>query len=291
MSTLLPDPGVYHDVPFEEYAAWQCVNESTLGLGDVSPLNFKSAMENREQKESEAFRDGRAIHTYVLENDKFESQYRVDDEEKVKKRAMEIHRNDSGKPDDKYEPPKRLKSTKAWEKAEQEFDDGRELIPDSLHRSCKAIHENFWSNRRIVDAFPEPKSEVSIVFDLPIGMRCKIRVDLLSESAKTFGDLKSTRNIAWFDCDIDDFKYHRKMAFYFDGLFYALGDYYEPWLMPAEKQAPHQVLAAPLAPEEIVSGRQAYQRIAYSIVQSTASGIWPGVPQPDVWRRPKSRRK
>jgi hypothetical protein len=253
-------------------------------------LNFRTAFEDRESKDSEAFFEGRVIHTYVLERDKFENEYRVDDHEAIKKRAFEIHEEENNK-NGKYKPPKRITATNAWKAAEEEFDDGRPSISPTLAETAKAISDNFWNNDRVKTCFKDPAQEVSIVFDLPTGMRCKARIDIISESEKRFGDLKSTRNIAWFDCDIDDYNYHRKMAFYFDGIQAAFGEPFEPWLIPAEKQKPHQVLAAPLDMSEIGTGRSEYQRIAFSISQSLATGIWPGVPQPDVWRRPKSRRK
>lgn len=63
-------PGIYRDVPFEEYAAWRAINSGVCRWGKVSLKHMKAAFEGRVKSEDTKDRKlGRAIHQRVLEPD------------------------------------------------------------------------------------------------------------------------------------------------------------------------------------------------------------------------------
>lgn len=75
----LPQPGIYHDVPFDVYRAWPAVSQSSLKYGRHTSLyHMRQLLDGKlKSKDSEAKRFGRAIHCGVLEPAKFAATFEV----------------------------------------------------------------------------------------------------------------------------------------------------------------------------------------------------------------------
>jgi len=65
--TPAPEPGIYPDVPFDEYAAWDAVNHSTLKTAEVSLERYKHCRDTGGGVDSAARLEGRVLHAYLLE--------------------------------------------------------------------------------------------------------------------------------------------------------------------------------------------------------------------------------
>lgn len=78
-----PDPGIYEAIPFDEYVAWDCLNGSTLVKGlqrghTVSAKHLHGYLTGElEDPESKDLAFGRAMHTRLLEPDRFEARHPV----------------------------------------------------------------------------------------------------------------------------------------------------------------------------------------------------------------------
>jgi hypothetical protein len=62
-----PEPGVYPDVPFDTYTAWDAANHSTLKKGDRSPAHLLAAFTEPPGSSSPAQRRGQALAARLLE--------------------------------------------------------------------------------------------------------------------------------------------------------------------------------------------------------------------------------
>ena len=71
-----PKPGVYRDVPPDEYHRWEAASNSALGHLMKTPAHMKTYMA-ADYKETDALLLGRAIHAAVLEPERFEEEYGV----------------------------------------------------------------------------------------------------------------------------------------------------------------------------------------------------------------------
>jgi hypothetical protein len=66
-----PEIGYYPGVSFEEYLTWDCLNNSILKWGLKSMSHMKAALDGKLGVKSKATRVGRAIHTRLLEPEKY----------------------------------------------------------------------------------------------------------------------------------------------------------------------------------------------------------------------------
>lgn len=71
-----PEPGVYQDVPFEQYVAWQAVNSGVVKWGAVSMKHMHAAFEGRlKSDDTRSKKLGRAIHSFILEPETFHQRH------------------------------------------------------------------------------------------------------------------------------------------------------------------------------------------------------------------------
>lgn len=62
-----PEPGIYAGVPFGKYCRLDAENQTTLKSILVSPLHYREAKKKNAERDSVALRDGRIVHSMVLE--------------------------------------------------------------------------------------------------------------------------------------------------------------------------------------------------------------------------------
>jgi len=71
-----PEPGIYPDVPYEDYRAWPAVNATALKHGaTLSPKHMRASVEAGEDSRARKF--GRAVHCYFLERERFAERFAV----------------------------------------------------------------------------------------------------------------------------------------------------------------------------------------------------------------------
>lgn len=262
MSTLLraPEPGVYPNIPFAEYLAWDCASASQLKDGARSWAWCRQQRLNPKPA-TPALELGAAIHAAVLEPDKFEAQYRLRPAGDGRTTAVRLAR-------------------------ENLIALGLTLLAEKDWETCRGIQASADANEAVCNFFEQIEAiEVSVVADLtlPNGMvvRCKARPDALGPAARIVGDLKSSRDASphRFGRDIYSLGYYISAALYIDVLA-AAGIPVDSFLFLAcEKEPPYQFATYRLVPAAIERGRTEYQELlaAWAVCHST--GVWPGYPQ------------
>ena len=72
---MIPKPGIYPGVPFDEYLEWEAVNNSLLWtIVKQSPAHAKAKIDCPPEP-TPPFHFGRGLHCLALEPDKFEERY------------------------------------------------------------------------------------------------------------------------------------------------------------------------------------------------------------------------
>jgi exodeoxyribonuclease VIII len=73
-----PDIGIYHDIPFEDYAAWRAINSGVVKWGQISPKHMHAAFNGLlKSDDTRSMKLGRAIHAMLLEPETFAQRFIV----------------------------------------------------------------------------------------------------------------------------------------------------------------------------------------------------------------------
>jgi hypothetical protein len=272
----IPEPGVYENVPFDEYLTWEAISNSSLHAAERSMLHYK---ERPAIEETVAMRFGSFCHVGRLEPSAIYRRYAVMPD------LTAGLLNDAGKP---YDNPK---ATKAYKKRVADFHaahsdktiveqaqfDEMVGIVSALDRDPRA-HEWFTSNGPV---------ELSLVWiDRDTGLLCKGRIDKWDRPQSIVIDLKTCRDCLRFPGQMAERSYHRQGAMYLDGIKALTGVECRFGLVAVENTAPYGVMSALVRPSDIELGRRDYRRALQQIAAARASGIWPGYASPDEWSLP-----
>lgn len=248
---MKPEIGIHYGVPFADYLQWEAVNQSTLKHMLSSPQHYRYAVLESVEV-TEAMLQGTAIHTAVLEPDMFSACY--ERWEKVKGKGEAAFAKDQAA------------STKTLYSSEWN-------VPEI----ASAIRSDPATAALIAEVGNKVSAEVCIVWDEPNGIRCKARLDGLSD--KFVFDLKSIGKVATdHECTSAAFKlgYHFQAAFGLRGL-KALGHSAADWaLVFVEKSAPFAVNTFWIDGDTRDVGASQVGRCLNRLRQCLDSGQWPG---------------
>lgn len=254
-----PRPGIYTGVPYEDYAAWDAANSSTLREFDRSPAH---ALEHilRPQPETPATLFGHALHTGILEPDLLERRFvraiKVDRRTKVGKEAWAAFLIEAA---------------------------GRTPLSAGEWDDCLAMRDAVWSAGPVADLLKDGLKEVCLVWiDAETGLACKARLDHLGH---VFGwsfivDVKSAADGSEgaFSRAVARYGYHEQAAFYLDGAA-ALAPRARRFLhLVAEKERPFCSAFYELDDQALEQGRRNARRHLRAYAACKASGVWPGYP-------------
>jgi hypothetical protein len=257
MMIKAPEPGVYPGVPFTDYLSWDAASNSQLTTLSRSPAHLAESR-RQPREDTPALVMGRAIHTACLEPQLFASQYvrgiEGDGRTKAVKeaRAKLIVEN----------PTKEVLSA-------TDHDDALEIATTLRARPTSGALLSVDGMR-----------EVSIVWDDDAtGLRCKARIDLLSDlDGGTVLDLKSTQDARRdpFERSIYTYGYYRQAAFYLAGC-YALGIAARHFMIVAvEKTRPYLSQAYRITDEAIEVGANEVSALLEVWAECLATGVYPG---------------
>jgi len=282
MDEWKPEPGVYYDIPAEQYHS--CPYESNSHLGPMirrSPLHYLE----QERKESKVFDFGRLAHSMVLEPQTLLDYYAVLPD--FAKQVQDEAAADGAKP---YKVPRGTKRYKELCDGFTTEHEGKQIIsPDDLE-TAKAMRARAVENSLAKDWLEASGSvEVSIVWDDPeTGIRCKGRLDKWMPNRNLIIDYKTTDWPPDFSRAIYQYGYHVQAAFYCDGLRLAADLAMTPafGIIAQEKNPPYTCLAARVHPDDIALGRQQYRTALQRVAECSESGVWPGPENPEWWRLP-----
>lgn len=272
-----PRPGLYYDVPFEDYCDWDAVNNSSLTpMIRRSPAHYKHGLENpREQTVAMAI--GSLCHQAKLEPLLIPQQYVV-----MPDLTDGILTKDGAV-------PKNVKSTSEYKRRVAEF---RELHTDK-EIVDRDTYDRVLGVTTALSAHPEASrlingshKELSMIWKCG-KIKCKGRVDIYRER-QWIADIKTTDDLSEFERSIAKFSYHRQVAFYQDGLATVAtkGELLPFYLIVVEKHAPFGVCVAPVDQEAIEAGRAEYMRGLSLIEDCRKSGQWPNYADPPCWKLP-----
>lgn len=274
-----PEPGIYPDVPFEQYAAWDAMNASTLVEGLQSMRRLRAKLDGKlPDADSDAKRFGRAVHCRLLEPDRYPTAF-----PQVAKCVA------TTKPAKKGDEPKPCKNYGSVIRTDGEWLCGvhaqgdeyrpKDFITPEESERVEEIRKNAFDHREIRQIRRFFGSEVSIVFDL-CGVRCKARLDKLIEAGGGFIiDVKTTSKPlteSGWSKQIADLNYHFKAAFYLEAVKALKGVEPEFWWVVVEVSPPFDVAAIRMSDFDRSAGRWDVMQVLTQYRQCLESGLWPG---------------
>lgn len=274
-------PGVYFDVPFDDYLNAPYVNKSAITAGLRSMAHMKQSIEDHVEP-TKAMRFGTLVHAGKLEPLAVAQRYAVmpayelDDQNQTAKGVCTQSKNT------RYYRDKVAAFTAA--------NVGKEIVTqDEFDRMLGMM--SALASHPIASSYLDcpGKTEVSLVWDdADTGLRCKARVDKFDSTGCRIPDLKTTADASDFERSIARFRYDIQGAFYLDGIKALTSADYEFPLVAIETTPPYGVRAAPLAESAIEHGRNCYRRVLRQYAAWQSSGRDPqGYASPAAWELPE----
>lgn len=270
-----PDPGVYRDVPAEEYHSWEAVSNSRLSLLKRSPLHYQHGF----TATTAQMALGSLVHSGVLEPLSIAKRY-------------VFMPNYASHPDNVSKTGVRSfsASTDFVKKMQEQFQSlnfDKEIVSEEQYNTMIGMASALQANVAARDLLRDGEAEVSLVWDDPdTGLRCKCRIDWLKAKSRIFVDLKTTADASEFERSIVKYGYHRQTSFYQRGLLLAAGIEAVPWVIAAETKAPFGCRSAPMNSEALKLGLYEVDELLAKVVQCQTAGEWPGYENPGSWTVP-----
>lgn len=271
-----PTPGIYYDVPFDEYAAWPHLNQSRLKEAGRSMAHFRHA---RPVEETPALRLGTLCHEGAFSPLSLPRRFAV-----MPDFASQVRRPDGSK----YDNPK---ASKAYKQLVSEFtlaNLDKQIVPadvyDTMVTMVEALAASADAQKYLGSRGPV---EVSLVWDDPeTGIRCKARIDKYSRDVPCLTDLKTCANLLWFGRSIGRWRYDVQAAWYCDGWQLLTGEALPFALVAVESTGYPGVMAAQMSDEDVDAGRRTYRAWLRQIAECLETDHWPGYDSPECWRVP-----
>ena len=286
------EPGVYYDLPAEEYHAIRLPSNSILSQLDRSPAHALHAMETPFEP-SDEMKLGTAMHMSLWEPERFERTY-------MKAGRCSAIKKGDGKP---------------CENDGNIFHDGRwvcgvhgkgivmdptiQIVTESMMTSIRGMTEsiqNHPSARRLLDR--PSKQEATIIFrDPATEIMCKMRVDRLiqwSASQYVIADLKTTSDSSEDGFSFSAFKrgYFRQGAMYIRGA-HAVGLNVAKFVdMAVESDAPFNCSTYQFDDADLSLAHEEVTQLLLEYDNCEKTGKWPGYSENFVTlRMPDSSRR
>lgn len=259
-------PGIYYNIPFEEYKTWPGVHKSQFRSILKSGLHFRYEEDNGE-KDTDVKIFGNLVDTLLLEPELFDIRYSV---------IPGTYSSEKGEKSWNW-------NAKACQKWREELSCGSVAVKrgdvERAQNIVSAIKSHPVASRWLCGAF----TQVSLCWTDPeTDLPCKGRVDVLNNGQIT--DLKITDNPhpSAFSKIVNNFLYHAQGAFYHDGFLLAQGiELSEGPTLPfsfivAEAEPPHDVVAYNLGPESFDCGRIVYREALNKFKEMKETGEYYG---------------
>ena len=241
-----PD-GVYDAIPFATYCLIERVHFSTLKLMKDSAAHYKHGVEHP-RKDTAALAFGRAVHTSVLEPERFPLEYVV------------------------FSGDKRKKEWKAF----QAVNSDKQIVTEAEYEDCLAIGKAVRAHPLAAPYLAEGAVEKTILYThAATGIKCKCRIDKDSPLATV--DLKTTANPRpWaFERDAYKYRYRTQGAMYNDAERGVSGGEKPHVIIAIEKDAPHQPLVYEIPEESLERGREEYGHWLERLAGCREHDVWP----------------
>lgn len=233
----------------DAYAALPGVNWSTLKEMTRSALHYHSRLDTP-REDTPGMAMGRAIHTAVLEPDRFPLEYVV------------------------FDGPRRAGNE--WQ-AFAAANAGRTILKRDEYQTCLNVRDAVRAHKPAARLLRRGKAEMTLRWTDPITrIRCKARLDHVHAGAIT--DLKSTQDVdaRTFGRLAERMGYHLQLAFYRMGMD-ALGMRPGPVrIIAVEATAPHDVAVYTLAEDDLLASMDVVQGLLQRVKECRRKRRWPG---------------
>lgn len=271
---LTPSPGIYRDVSFADYLAWDCINNSRISLARRSLLHFK---EQPAHEATKALRFGSFAHCGVLEPLAIAMRYAVMPRYELD--AANVTKDGTAS---------KSTGTTYYKQRAAEFaaaNTGKEVVEQDAYDHLCGISRSLMRSERAREYLCE-RGDVEVCFvwdDEETGLRCKCRVDMLNSG---ICDLKTCLDAQAFPKSIAAYGYHRQGAHYQAGVAALTGEVKPFRIVAVEKTAPYGVRSAPLNEDAIETGAAEVRQAMRAIAGAYESGVWPCYTDPASWCLP-----
>ena len=261
------EPGLFPNVAYEEYEAMEGLRKSRLfTMHECTPLKYKWELDHPDESDSPALKDGRRLHTAILEPTLFEVMY-------VREPAP---------PDgEKWDKRKKIHKAAWLEFAKSQA--GKIIISDSDCDQCLAISESVRKHPFAGALLKTGLPEMTLRWrDKHTGLRLKGRLDLWIPQPGIFVDLKFMRCAAprAFGQAAAKYGYYFQMAMYYDGVREVTGqDIRLPILIAVEKEPPYDLCCYEMSEDDLAIGRDTYKTILMDVQACIKQDRWQGYDQ------------
>ncbi len=254
------EPGIYYDVPFEDYLNWNCFSKSMISSLLISPKHYKDYEKNGLKSSGFAF--GNALEDYLLEKDKFWETYVF---------LPETYENKKGEIK-----PFSLKSPACREIKEAYEMRGFTTIEPSLVSILEDIEIEVKKSH--INNLIQGTPQVSVVWrNENTGVLCKARYDILNEENIT--DLKSTKSaeINSFRKDMYNLKYHCQAGMYQESWAFHNNGEMLPFIFACiENTSPYAIASYAIREDSMTLGLREAERAMRIYQECVESDVWPG---------------
>lgn len=275
-------PGIYYEIPFEEYLRIPAASKSGLICFDKSPAHYywDNIREDRDATEkSLALRLGTGIHTAILEMAKFYDRYVVIPEDAPKRPTKA--QIEAAKPS-----AKTLSQIAFWETFDSHAA-GREQITTEQHDQIMQIARCVRTHPATGALLESGSPEVTLIWEDPIySVLCKARLDWFSPGQAVI-DFKSCEDASprAFGRDAWNYSYHVQQAFYLDGVEALTGEVLPFFFQAIEKKGPWGTAIYQGTQGHYDIGRMTYRRQIKQYAEALAAQKWPSYSEEitDLW--------
>jgi hypothetical protein len=225
-------------------------NFSTLKYMEKSPRHYKHARDVG-RADSIGLLKGRAIHTAILEPDEFDARYPIY----------------TGK----------TRRGKEWDAFREQYGNAAEILKIGEKDQIFAARDVVMKHPVASEIFKSGRAEQTMVWtDERTGLTCKARADWLTSNVLV--DLKSTADVEArkFGALAARMLYHVQLAWYLDAAWATGWNVTEAKIVAVEIAAPHDVGVFTLSEDDLLIGRETYQKWLDRVVECQRTDQWPG---------------
>jgi exodeoxyribonuclease VIII len=264
MDESQPIGGFYRDVMMAEYLKYDAMNAGQLEWLEVSPLHYRYRL-GQPAEESPSLALGTALHAAVLEPDLFEKRFVLE--------PLEVAAGNA-KP----------RATKAYKDAVADIEQGGfTVLRTDVMEKVRAMALSIAAHTQVGRLLPKARErELTMLWwGWPHGKTgkprlCRGRADLLGEG--WVADIKTTRSLRDFSpYEMTRDGYHRKAAWYIDGLSRLGREITRFYFIAVESAPPHDVGVFELEQAALVCGSVRNEQLMMTLAACERDDRWPGM--------------